>query len=114
MRLAGADRLDEADSRSVDVEEVGVLGPGNRKAVTNSRRHCDPGAGPCALELVADCELDLAFEDVERVGVVLVDVGLDRAEPRLAPELEHFELAAFVLDAKLTPSPGELLALAGA
>ena len=112
--LVAADRLDEADSRRVDVEEVGVFGAGDRKAVTNSGRDREPGAGPCALELVADRELDLTLEDVERVGVVLVDVGLDRAEPRLAPELEHLELAAFVLDAELTPSPGKLLALAGA
>jgi len=93
---------------------VSVLGPGNREAVADSGRSCDPGSRTCTPDLVADRELDLAFENVERVGVVLVDVRLDRPESRLAPELEHFELAAFVLDAKLTPSPGELLALAGA
>ena len=46
--------------------------------------------------------------------MILVDVGLDRPEPRLAPELEHLEVVAFVLDAELAPRTGKLLALAGA
>lgn len=112
--LVAANRLDEADSRRVDVEEVDVSGAGDRETVTDSGRHRYPGPGPRAPGLVADRELDLAFEDVERVGVVLVDVRLDRPEPRLTPELEHLELTAFVLDAELTPFPGKLLTLAGA
>jgi hypothetical protein len=82
--------------------------------VANSGRCRDPGAGACALRLVADRELDLTLEDVERVGVRLVDVGLDRPEAGLAPELEHLELAAFVLDTELSQATGKLLALAGA
>jgi len=93
---------------------VGVAGAGDRKTVTNSWRHRDPGAGACTLDLVADREVDLALEDVERVGVILVDVRLDRPEARLAPELEHLELAALVLDAELALPTRKLLALAGA
>ncbi len=98
----------------MNVQEVCAFGAGNREAVANSGRCRDPGTGPCALRLVADRELDLTFEDIERVGVSLVDVGLNRPEAGLAPELEYLELAAFVLDAELTPPTGKLLALAGA
>jgi len=98
----------------MDVEEPGGAGPRDREPVTDAGRRGDPGSGPCALDLVSDRELDLTLEDVERVGVILVDVGLDRPEPRLAPELEHLEVVAFVLDAELAPRTGKLLALAGA
>jgi len=91
-----------------------AFGAGNREAVAHSGRCRDPGTGPCALGLVTDRELDLTLEDVERVGVRLVDVGLDRPEAGLAPELEHLELAVFVLDAELTLPTGKLLALSGA
>jgi len=64
--------------------------------------------------LVADRELELALEDVERIGVVVVDVRLNGAEPRLAPELEDLGLVALVPDADLTPPTFELLTLAGA
>ena len=81
--------------------------------MTDARRRGDPRSRPSARGLVSDRELDLTFEDVERIGVILVDVGLDRPESRLAPELEHLELVTFVLDAKLTSRAGKLLALAG-
>jgi len=98
----------------MDVEEMGVAGAGDRETVANSGRHRDPGAGPCTLDFVADRELDLSLEDVERVGVILVDVRFDRPEARLAPELEHLELAALVLDPKLAAPTRELLARARA
>ena len=91
-----------------------ALRPGDREAVTNSGRCRDPASAPRAPHLIADRELDLALEDIERVDVILVDVGLDRPEAGLAPELEHLELAALVLDAELTQPTGKLLALAGA
>ena len=46
--------------------------------------------------------------------MVRVDVRLDRPEARLAPELEHLELAALELDLELAQPTGKLLALAGA
>ena len=93
---------------------MSVLGPRDREAVANSGRGRDPGSGPGAPRFVADRELDLAFQDVEGVGVVRVDVRLDRPEARLAPELEHLELAALELDLELAQPTGKLLALAGA
>ena len=93
---------------------MSVLRTGNREAVTDSGRRCDPGSRACSSDLVADSEVDLAFEDIEGVGVILVDVRLDRPKARLAPELEHLELAALVLDAELAQSTGKLFPLAGA
>jgi len=98
----------------MDVQEVRAVGAGDREPVANSGWRRNPGSGACASGLVAERELDLTLEDVERVGVILVDVRLDRPEAGLAPELEHLELAAFVLDAELTQPTGKLLALAGA
>ena len=68
-------------------------------------------ARACSDDLVSDGELDLALEDVERIGVVVVDVRIDRPEPRLAPELEDLDLVTLVPDADLTPRTLELLAL---
>ena len=48
-------------------------------------------------DLVADVELDLALEDVERVGVPLVEVGVDAAS-RVERDLEQRELGAVGLD----------------
>ena len=77
-------------------------------------RRADEGPGARAHELVAERELDLSFEDVERVDVVVVDVRVDGAEPGLAVELERLELGALVPDVELAARPGEQLALAGA
>ncbi len=82
--------------------------------MTDAGRRGEEHARAGAERLVTDRELDLALEDVERIGVVLVDVRVDGAETRLAPELENLDLVALVLDAELAPSTGELLALAGA
>ena len=93
---------------------MSVSGAGNREAVADSGWSCDPGSWACSPDFVADREVDLAFEDVEGVSVVLVHMGLDRPEARLAPELEHLELGALVLDAELTARARKQLALAGA
>lgn len=82
--------------------------------MTDAGRRGEEHARACADGLVSDGELDLALEDVERIGVVFVDVRLDRPETRLAPELEDLDLVTLVPDADLTPRALELLALAGA
>ncbi len=82
--------------------------------MTDARRRGEEHARACPDSLVSDGELDLAFEDVERVGVVVVDVRLDGTESGLAPELEDLDLVALVPDADLTPPTLELLAFAGA
>ena len=82
--------------------------------MTDSGRSREEHARACADRLVADRQLELALEDVERVGVVVVDVWLDGAEAGLAPEFEDLGLVALVPDADLTPLTLELLALTGA
>ncbi len=82
--------------------------------MTDAGRRGEEHARAGAERLVSDGELELALEDVERIGVVVVDVRLDGAEARLAPELEDLGLVALVPDADLAPSTLELLALAGA
>ena len=79
--------------------------------MTDARRRGEEHTRAGAERLVTDGELDLAFEDVERIGVVVVDVRIDRPEPRLAPELEDLDLVTLVPDADLTPRTLELLAL---
>jgi hypothetical protein len=55
------------------------------------RRREDVRARRSFDDLVSDMELDLAFEDVERVAVPFVEVGLDAAS-RLNVELDQREL----------------------
>ncbi len=82
--------------------------------MTDSGRSREEHARTGADRLVADRQLELALEDVERIGVITVDVRLDGAEPGLAPELEDLGLVALIPDADLTPPTLELLAFAGA
>ena len=114
MELSVPDSFDETGARRLDVQEARAVRPWDREAVAHTGRSRDPGAGAGAHGLVADCELDLAFEDVERIGVGLVDVRVDRPVPRLALELEHLELVALELDVELPLRVGQRLALSGA
>ena len=98
----------------MDVEKAGRAGAGVAEAVSHSRWGGNEGAGSGADDLVADRELDLALEDEERVGVVIVYVRVNRAEPGLAVELEHLVLLALVLDVDLATPARQELALAGA
>ena len=82
--------------------------------MTDARGRGEEHAWGGADGLVADRQLELALEDVERIGVIVVDVRLDGAEPGLAPELEDLGLVALVPDAELAPRTIELLAFAGA
>ena len=82
--------------------------------MTDAGRRGEEHARAGAERLVTDGELELALEDVERIGVVLVDVRLDRSEPGLAPELEDLGLVALVPDAELAPRTIELFPFAGA
>ena len=82
--------------------------------MTDARWRGEEHSRACAQGLVADRQLELTFEDVERIGVVFVGVGLDRPEPGLAPELEDLGLVPLVPDADFTPTTRKLLALAGA
>ena len=113
-QLTAPQQPDETRPGSVDVQEPRPARARNRKAVPHARRGGDEGARPRTNGFVADRELDLALEDEERIGVLVVDVGIDRTEPRLAHELEHLVLGALVLDVELATLAWQGLALAGA
>ncbi len=64
--------------------------------------------------LVADRELDLSLEDVEAVGVVVVDVRRDRPELGAAVEFGDLELVSLGLGDERAVRSWDRLALAGA
>ena len=64
--------------------------------------------------LVAERELDFSLEDVEGVGVVVVDVRWHRPELGAGIELGDLELASLGLDDERAVGSGDRLALAGA
>ena len=98
----------------MDVEEARATRARVAKPVAHSRRGGDEGAWACEHGLVADREFDLSLEDEEGVDFVGVDVRLDRAELRLAGELDHLEFVALGLDDEVAVLSGDRLALAGA
>ena len=81
----------------MDVEHTAWPGPA-RERVHDSRRRGHER--PCAEQelLVAEHELGLALEDVERVDVVVVRVRVRPVEARLELELDQRELLAPDLD----------------
>ena len=106
--------VDEAVRRRVDVEEARRSGPWVAEPVPHTRWSSDERAGPDAHDLVADRELELALEDVEGVELVRVDMWIDRAEVRLARELDDLELLALGLDDEVAVLSRDGFALAGA
>src|SRR5579862_278027 len=91
MELRVPQALDEADVRCVEVEE-----PDRRscraETVLYIRRDRNERAGPGVVPRVVQEELDLAFEHVERVGVVGVGVRLDAFEFGREGKLERLDL----------------------
>src|SRR5918999_5135613 len=71
---AGAHPLDQARFRGMDVEEARACVSNVRERVHDARRNEDGGPGATPHRLVADAELELSLEDVERVRVPLVEV----------------------------------------
>ena len=78
--LTLAQRVDEAHARRVNVEHADGDAAGT-KAVHDVRRHREERPGADAVPVVVLEELDLALEDVERVGVVGVGVRVDTSNP---------------------------------
>src|SRR5437016_8872567 len=80
--------VDEPDPRSVDVQQAEGAA-GGPEAMLDVRRHRDERAWAGAVPLAVEEELDLAFEHVERVGVVWMGVRIDALEVRVVRELER-------------------------
>jgi hypothetical protein len=89
----------------VDVEEAG------RSRVLLAERVQDAGwcrdehAGAAAERPVFDLEVELAVEDVEGVGVVVVRVWLGSFERSLDRELDHREAGERALDQRNAAAP---------
>jgi len=98
----------------VDVEETGAARSRDAEAVAHARWCGEERARTAAHGLVADRELNFSLEDVEGVGVVVVDVRRHRAELGAALELGDLELASLGLDDERAVGSGDRLALAGA
>src|SRR5438874_11627440 len=111
MALILPQSFDEADVRRVQVEQPEVDAAWS-EAVLDVRRHRQERARADAVPLAVLEELDLAFEHIERVGVVGVGVRVDALELRPVRELERLDVrqlgeAAAVPDALALARPAE-------
>ena len=103
--------LGEPDVRSVEVQHSKVAVADIAEAVGDADRSRDIGAWSHAHDLVADEELGLTREHVERVDVVGVAVQVDAFEVRPEAKLDGLELRQFGEDAVMAMGAGNLLAL---
>jgi len=92
MGSGGAEAVQEAAGRCVQVEEADRLRPGVAEAVHRPGRRGDERPRPGDTRLVSDVELNLALEDVEAVGVVWVRVRVDALELGTERHLDRGEL----------------------
>src|SRR3954471_7140520 len=113
MALTVPQPADEADVRRMEVEHADLDATG-AEAVLDVRRNREERAGADAVPVAVLEELDLALEDVERVGVVGVGVRVDALEPRLEGELDHLEVRQLAQDTAAAEAAIEPLALARA
>ncbi len=97
----------------MDVENPKLAGARVPEAVNNAHRRGDVGSSATRNGPIADHELGLALENVERVDVVCVSVRLDAFEFRPEMELDHLELRQLGEDPVEARAARSLLALAG-
>src|SRR5215472_13778143 len=101
-------RVDEADSRRVEVEEADSRAR-RPEAVFDVRRHRDERTRAGRMPFAPEVELDVALEHVERVRVVRVGVRVDALEVGREVEVERLDVLQLT---EYAVSP-ELLTLAG-
>ena len=109
-----AQAIGEAGVGRVDVQQPCVAGPRLRERVLDAGRRGDERAWPAEERPAVDGELDLALEDVERVGVVGVRVQLRPLELPVEVELEDREVGQIGLDERRARAARQPLALAWA
>ena len=83
------------------------------EAVPHPDRYRDPRSGASMDDLIAQRELGLAFENIERVDVVPMAVGFD-AESRSETPIDYLELRQLRKHAVVPRPPRDSLALARA
>src|SRR3954471_21057736 len=91
MALTVPQPADEADVRRMEVEHADLDATGT-EAVLDVRRHRQERAGADAVPLAVLEELDLALEDVERVGVIGVGVWIHAFEVSREREFERLDV----------------------
>ena len=84
--------LDEARVRRVDVEYPDPARAGIAEAMLGAPWGREEGARATAPPLAINEELDLALDDVERVGVVRMRVGLDTFPAVLERAFYHLQI----------------------
>src|SRR4051812_25131578 len=109
---SAADSLDEAAVRRVQVEDARAS-PGAPEPVPRAGRRGDEAAGAEHHRLVACRELDLPLEHEERVGVVVVRVGIDD-ERLVEVDLDRADVGQVDADQPVAVGAVVYLALAGA
>jgi hypothetical protein len=105
-----AQAIEEAAGRCVEVAAAHWVVPGDAEAVNAVARGGQEEARMRDVGIVAGTELDLAFEDVERIHVVGVGVRVDALEVGREGELERLDVRQLRENAVLVPS--DALALA--
>ena len=90
--VSRAQAVEEAGRRRVDVEAADGVGTGGPEAVDAVARSGEEVARTRDVRLVADAELDVAFENVERVHVVVMGMRVDALELGLECHVDHREL----------------------
>jgi hypothetical protein len=96
--VVSAEALEEAAGRGMEVEEADGLVVRQLEAVDGPRRGRGERARPGDARLVSDPELDLAFEHVEAVRVVAVDVRVDAFEAGTEGHLDRAQLRKVAKD----------------
>ena len=96
--VARAQPIEEAGGWRVDVEATDRVGVGRAETVDAVARSGQKRARADDVRLVAHAEFNLAFEDVERVNVVGVGVGIDALELGLEGHVDHGELRQVAKD----------------
>ena len=100
----------------VGIEEAHRSWPRIREGMDGARRNGDESSWAGAMGLVADPELELAVEDVERIDVQLVEVrpstlvlgpAFVHEEVHLLPRALDEELAVLLFDQLTLAGPGE-------
>src|SRR5438105_15965959 len=97
----------------MEVEDLRASRPRAPESVPGARRRREEDSRTGADDVFADRELDLAVEDVERIGVIRMRVRID-GEARVELDLAHGELWQSALDRDPPVTALEPLAACGA
>ena len=111
--LSVAHAAGEARIRRMDVQHPQFSVSDVAETVRDTDRRGDVRARPGANDLVADHELGVTVDDVERVDMIRMAVGGHAFEVRTESQVDHFQFGKFRQDAVVTRAALESLPVAG-